>query len=300
MTFEERLAQTAAATQDRLASWLDRCEADGCPARLAAAMRHAVLAGGKRFRPFLVLECASILGLDDEIALDTAAAIECLHAYSLVHDDLPAMDNDELRRGLPTVWKAFDEATAILAGDALLTLAFEILSTPGTHPDPAVRAELALGLAKAAGGSGMVGGQMLDLESESDGDPALHSLDGVLAIQRRKTGALIRFSAEAAAILARAGATQRAALVAYGDAVGAAFQIADDLLDHTGDSATTGKAVGKDADAGKATFVTVLGEDAARRRLAALQQAAHAHLAALGPATGRLAAAIEFVSARRS
>ena len=258
-----------------------------------------MLGGGKRFRPFLVIEGARVLGMSDMAAVDTACAVECLHCYSLVHDDLPAMDNDELRRGQPTVWKAFDEATGILAGDALLTFAFELLARPSTHADAAVRAALVLGLAEAGGSAGMVGGQVLDLASEKGDATSLHTLDGVSTIQRMKTGALIRFSAEAGAILASAAPEERRALRAYGEALGAAFQIADDLLDAEGDASATGKAVGKDAAAGKATFVTVLGVAGARARLAELNAEARAALAPLGEGAHQLAAAIDFVSNRR-
>lgn len=299
MSFEQRLGEVAAGVENRLAALLADDALGATPAGLAAAMRHAVLGGGKRFRPFLVVEGARVLGLADAAAYDAAAAVECLHCYSLAHDDLPAMDNDELRRGRPTVWKAFDEATAILAGDALLTFAFELMARPSTHPDPTVRADLALGLARASGPAGMVGGQVLDIASEKATAQALHSLDGVTAIQRMKTGALIRFSAEAGAILAGASSTQRAALRNYGEALGAAFQIADDLLDAEGDAAATGKAVGKDAAAGKATFVTVLGIDGARTRLRELSAAARAALAPFADAAHDLAGAIDFVANRR-
>ena len=299
MSFEQRLGEIAAGVENRLAALLADDALGATPADLAAAMRHAVLGGGKRFRPFLVVESARVLGLAGAAAFDAAAAVECLHCYSLAHDDLPAMDNDELRRGRPTVWKAFDEATAILAGDALLTFAFEMMARPSTHPDPAVRADLALGLALASGSSGMVGGQVLDIASEKAAAQALHSLAGVTAIQRMKTGALIRFSAEAGAILARAPPAQRAALRSYGEALGAAFQIADDLLDAEGDAAATGKAVGKDAAAGKATFVTVLGVDGARARLRELSMAARSALAPFGDAARDLAGAIDFVANRR-
>jgi farnesyl diphosphate synthase len=299
MAFEQRLGEIAASVENRLAALLADDALAPAPAELGAAMRHAVLGGGKRFRPFLVVEGARALGLRDEAALDAAAAIECLHCYSLAHDDLPAMDNDVLRRGRPTVWKAFDEATAILAGDALLTFALELMARPATHPDPAVRAELALGLAQASGPAGMVGGQMLDIASEKTAARALHSLAGVTAIQQLKTGALIRFSAEAGAILAGAPSRQRVALRDYGEELGAAFQIADDLLDAEGDAAATGKAVGKDAAAGKATFVTVLGVDGARARLRELGAAARTALAPIGDAARDLAGAIEFVANRR-
>lgn len=298
MAFEERLGEVAALVENRLAVLLGESALGATPPVLGAAMRHAVLGSGKRFRPFLAIEGARVLGLSDAAALDAACAIECLHCYSLVHDDLPAMDNDELRRGQPTVWKAFDEATGILAGDGLLTFAFELLARPATHPDAAVRASLVLGLAEASGGAGMVGGQVLDLASEK-GASNLHSLAGVTTIQRMKTGALIRFSAEAGAILASAAPVRRHALCAYGEALGAAFQIADDLLDAEGDAQATGKAVGKDAAAGKATFVTVLGVAGARARLAELNAEARAALATFGAAARNLTAAIDFVSNRR-
>ncbi len=297
MAFQNRFSEVAALVENRLSDLLGASALGATPPILGAAMRHAV-GGGKRFRPFLAVEGARVLGLPDTAAIDAACAIECLHCYSLVHDDLPAMDNDELRRGQPTVWKAFDEATAILAGDALLTFAFELMARPSTHSDPAVRATLVLGLAEASGGAGMVGGQVLDLASEK-GDAALHSLDGVTLIQRMKTGALIRFSAEVGAILADASAEQQLALSTYGEALGAAFQIADDLLDAEGDASATGKAVGKDAAAGKATFVTVLGVEGARARLAELNAEARAALAPFGARAGHLMTAIEFVSNRR-
>lgn len=299
MPFEQRLGEIAAGVEKRLAALLADDALGATPVELAAAMRHAVLGGGKRFRPFLVVEGARVLGLADSAAYDAAAAVECLHCYSLAHDDLPAMDNDELRRGRPTVWKAFDEATAILAGDALLTFAFELMARSTTHPDPAVRADLALGLAQASGPAGMVGGQVLDIASEKAASQALHSLSGVTAIQQMKTGALIRFSAEAGAILAGGPPTQRSALRSYGQALGAAFQIADDLLDAEGDAAATGKAVGKDAAAGKATFVTVLGVDGARSRLTELSATARAALAPFGAAAHDLAGAVDFVANRR-
>jgi farnesyl diphosphate synthase len=298
MAFEERLGEIAGLVENRLTALLGQDALGAIPPVLGGAMRHAVLGGGKRFRPFLVIEGARMLGLSDQTAVDAACAVECLHCYSLVHDDLPAMDNDELRRGQPTVWKAFDEATAILAGDALLTFAFELLARPDTHPDPAVRAALALGLAEASGGAGMVGGQVYDLASEK-GATDLHTLSGVTTIQRMKTGALIRFSAEAGATLADAAPEQQRALRAYGEALGAAFQIADDLLDSEGDARDTGKAVGKDAAAGKATFVTVLGVEGARARLAELNAEARSALLPFGDAARDLAGAIDFVSNRR-
>jgi farnesyl diphosphate synthase len=233
--------------------------------------------------------------MTDEAALNAGAALECIHCYSLVHDDLPAMDDDDMRRGRPTVHKAFDEATAILAGDALLTLAFEILADPATHPDPATRCALTLGLARAAGRAGMAGGQMLDLMAPG----AAPSEAEILRLQSMKTGALILFACEAGAILANAGAARRQALRDYGTALGLAFQLADDLLDVNGDAAIVGKAVAKDKDAGKATLVALIGADAARQRLAELQGQALDALAPFGADAGLLAAAADFVANRK-
>jgi farnesyl diphosphate synthase len=294
--FDERLAQAAQLVETRLSQVLAGTAAT--PPRLRDAMAHAVLGGGKRFRPFLVVESARIFGISPERSAFTAAAVELLHCYSLVHDDLPAMDNDELRRGRPTVWKAFDQATAILAGDALLTLAFEILADPGTHSDPAVRSQLVLGLARAAGASGMVGGQQLDLEAEAS-DSVLHAAAGVQAIQDMKTGALIRYSACAGAILASAPAAEIQALAAYGDAIGAAFQIADDLLDVGGTAAQVGKGTGKDAKAGKATWISLLGIDGARARLAQLEGEAAAAVSVFGARGDALVQAATFVVQRQ-
>lgn len=273
-SFEGRLELAAAAVEVRLEALIAETLAAGTPERLAAAMRHALLAGGKRFRPFLVLETAAMLGGERDEAVDAAAALECVHAYSLVHDDLPAMDNDELRRGRPTVWKAFDEWTAILAGDALLTLAFDVLGNSqvrrgaaGATGDPMRQLALISGLAKAAGPVGMVGGQMLDLEADKLGLPLVPDVAHVRRLQGMKTGALIIYACEAGAITAGAGAADIEAARVYGRALGLAFQISDDLLDISGDAAVVGKAVGKDQAAGKATLVGVLGEAKARRQL---------------------------------
>jgi farnesyl diphosphate synthase len=295
--FDERLAHAAQRVETRLSQVL--AAATAAPPRLKEAMAHAVLGGGKRFRPFLVIESARIFGIGPETSVSTAAAVELLHCYSLVHDDLPAMDNDEMRRGRPTVWKAFDQATAILAGDALLTLAFEVLADPGTHPDPAVRSQLVLDLARASGAAGMVGGQQLDLEAEAPARSDLHTAAGVQAIQRMKTGALIRFSACAGAILASAPIVEADALAAYGDAVGAAFQIADDLLDVGGNAAHIGKGTGKDAKAGKATWISILGIDGARTRLAQLEREAAATVSLFGGRGDVLAQAATFVAQRQ-
>jgi len=296
MAFSQRLDQTAALVETRLAQILDHLAADGAPGRAVSAMRHGALGGGKRLRPFLVLESAALFDVASETALETAAAIECVHCYSLVHDDMPAMDNDDVRRGRPTVHKAFDEWTAILAGDALLTLAFEILAAPATHADPAVRTELVAGLAHAAGAAGMVGGQCLDLEAERLGIPAQPTAAHVQRLQSMKTGALLRFSCAAGAILGRASAGERRALETYGGCIGLAFQIADDLLDLEGDAAAMGKAVGKDA--AKATLHTASDGATARARLAALESEAIAALAPFGPAADTLREAATFVVKR--
>jgi farnesyl diphosphate synthase len=233
------------------------------PTRLIEAMRYATLGGGKRLRPFLTVETARALGRTDKGPRRAGAAMECIHAYSLIHDDLPSMDDDDLRRGRPTTHRAFDEATAILAGDALQTLAFEILADPATDASAGVRVALCLGLARAAGLAGMVGGQMLDIDAERRTAP--HSVEEIGRLQAMKTGALLKFSVEAGAILAGAGASARAALGVYGRAIGAAFQIADDLLDVESDAATLGKRAGKDAEQNKATLVRALGLVGARR-----------------------------------
>jgi farnesyl diphosphate synthase len=237
-------------------------------------MRYACLGGGKRLRPLLVLQSSALFGVAQSCALRAAAAVEFIHCYSLVHDDLPAMDNSDLRRGRPTVHKEFDDATAILAGDALLTLAFEALAHPETHEDPHIRCQLVTALAVAAGGAGMCGGQMLDLAGENQ------ALDGagITRLQRLKTGELISFSCEAGAILGRASPPQRHALKAYAHDLGLAFQMADDILDATGTEDDTGKSVGQDAAAGKSTFVSILGLDQARKQAAMIARQAADHL----------------------
>jgi farnesyl diphosphate synthase len=298
MAFSQRLETAAGMVETRLAGILDDLSAGGAPSRLIAAMRHAALSGGKRLRPFLVLECAGLFGVPAGAALNTAAALECVHCYSLVHDDLPAMDDDDLRRGKPTVHKAFDDWTAILAGDALLTLAFEVIADAKTHADAAVRAELASGLARAAGGAGMVGGQCLDLEADKLGLPPDPSLAHVERLQAMKTGALIRFACEAGAILGRADPSHRRALSLHGECLGAAFQIADDLLDAEGDAAAVGKATRKDH--GKATSVSVLGVAAAKARLSQLQAQALAALETFGASANALREAVAFVAQRTS
>ena len=271
---------------------------EGDEARLFEAMRYASIGGGKRLRGFLVLEGAAQFSVARDAALRVAAAIEMLHAYSLVHDDLPCMDDDDLRRGKPTVHRAFDEATAVLAGDALQTQAFLVLSEPDTHPDPAVRAELCRALARAAGARGMCGGQMLDMLAEEAGRPLEEAEIGRL--QLLKTGKLIEFSAEAGAILGKAPIQLRHALSAYGRDLGAAFQIADDVLDATATAEEIGKRTGKDADAGKATLVGLLGLERARLQAERLAAQAQDHLDAFGEAAVHLRALADYTITRRS
>ena len=300
--FPARLSEAAASVETLLAEWLGDDVREGeiaRPGRLMAAMRHAVLAGGKRLRPFLTMEAAALTGGDSAGARRAGAAIELLHCYSLVHDDLPAMDDDDLRRGRPTVHRAYDEATAILVGDALQTLAFEVLADPATHSDGTTRAALVLGLARASGLGGMVGGQMLDLAAEGRYGIVEPGIAGVRTLQAMKTGALLAFSVEAGAILSSAPAAQRDALSRYGRALGAAFQIADDILDREASAEDLGKATGKDADRGKATLVDLLGLDAARAEAARLLAEALAALAPFGPRAGVLAEAARFAVGRR-
>jgi farnesyl diphosphate synthase len=296
MAFQHRMTDCARLVETWLGEELDRPA--GQPERLTAAMRHACLGGGKRFRPFLVIETAALFGLAPAAVRTAAVAIEMMHCYSLVHDDLPAMDNDRLRRGLPTVWAAFDEWTAILAGDALAALAFEVAARPDTHPAPGVRLALISGLARSCGPAGMVGGQCLDLEADKLGRPASPDIAHVERLQSMKTGALIAFSAEAGAILAEAAPEQRRALAAYGTALGMAFQISDDLLDAEGSADKVGKAVAKDAGAGKATWVSLLGIAETRARLAEVERRAIDSLALFGDRASTLVEAARFVSRR--
>ena len=264
------------------------------PARLVEAMRHGALNGGKRLRPFLLMEAAEMLGGPPTGALRAAAALECVHCYSLIHDDLPAMDDDDLRRGKPTVHKAYDEATAILAGDALLTLAFDILADPATHADPAIRSQLVLSLARASGLGGMAGGQMLDLAAE--GQPL--GREAIAQLQSMKTGALIRQACEAGAIVAGARPQELEALQRFGDLAGKAFQLADDLLDVTQSTQTLGKQAAKDRDRGKATLVSLLGVAESRRIAADLLDAAIGELAPFGAKAAWLADAARFIVGR--
>lgn len=298
MTFAQSLGNRAEQIDAELANLFVTGPATATPARLREAMRHALLGGGKRLRPFLVIESASLFGIEADRSAAAAAAIECVHSYSLAHDDLPAMDNDEMRRGRPTVWKAFDEWTAILAGDGLLTLAFEILAEPAAHPDPGVRAELTLLLARASGSAGMVGGQALDLEWEKLDRSSTADADQVRELQSMKTGALITCACEMGAIIGGADEEARGALRGYGKALGFAFQIADDLLDTEGDARKTGKAVAKDKALGKATLVDLWGPSRCRDLLAELQSDCRTALAAFGDRAETLIAAAEFVATR--
>jgi len=269
---------------------------EGAEARLAESMRYATLGGGKRMRAFLVMETASLFAVSETCAARVAASLEMLHAYSLVHDDLPAMDDDDLRRGKPSTHKAFDEATAILAGDALQARAFEVLAEADTHSDPLARCELVAALGAAAGARGMAGGQMIDMLAEG----RVLDAPAVTRLQALKTGRLIQFSAEAGAILGRAPLHQRHLLAAYGRDLGAAFQIADDLLDVEATTEETGKTAGKDAAAGKATMVGVLGPELARSHADMLARQAADHLEGFGKRASLLRALAAFVVQRRS
>jgi farnesyl diphosphate synthase len=296
--FSGRLSEAAALVEAALSDLLPAAGALGPRAPVTAAMRHAVLNGGKRLRGFLAVESAGLFGAAGAGAERVAAAAECLHAYSLVHDDLPCMDDDALRRGQPTVHVKWDEATAVLAGDALQTLAFEILAGPETHPEGAVRAELCLALARASGALGMVGGQALDIAAETAEAPL--KLAEIERLQGLKTGALIAFATESGAILGRADPAARAALRRYARALGIAFQIQDDVLDVAGDAEAAGKALRKDGAAGKATFVSLLGLEGARARAAELAAQAEGELARFGPAARPLSLAARFVVSRGS
>jgi len=305
-TFRQRLDGVAADTEALLGKLLGDTplpDERARPQRLMDAMRYVSLGGGKRLRPFLVVETSALFEAPRERALMAGAALEFVHCYSLAHDDLPAMDNDDLRRGRPTAHKKYDEATAILAGDGLLTLAFDILARPETHPNPAVRVDLVLALARASGLGGMVGGQMLDLAAEGRFDGGKVQKLGaseVKQLQTMKTGALLRFGCLAGAILGEASAQQRDALDRYGTLLGEAFQIADDLLDVEGDAATVGKATGKDAAVGKGTFVSVLGLEGAKARLKTLVTESETALAPFGNDADVLKMAARFVAERKA
>ncbi|MFB0492448.1 farnesyl diphosphate synthase [Methylobacterium sp. OAE515] len=303
VAFSHRLAEVAGMVETFLVERLGPDLGPGeiaRPPRLMEAMRHAVLGGGKRLRPFLAIETARMLGGSEAAALAAGAGVELVHCYSLVHDDLPAMDDDDMRRGKPTVHKAYDEATAILVGDALQTLAFEIVADPAWQPDARIRADLVLGLARASGLGGMVGGQLLDLTAEGRFGAANMDVDDTLRMQAMKTGAVLAFSVEAGAIVGGADEGQRAALLRYGLALGQAFQIADDILDREASPEAMGKATGKDKDAGKATLVDRLGIDGARAECDRLVGVCEDAVASWGEGARILRDAARFTVARKT
>ena len=290
--------EARADTASLVENFLDQLLAveDSAERQLIESMRYASLNGGKRLRPFLLMKSAGLFGVGELSALRTGSALELIHCYSLVHDDLPAMDDDDLRRGKPTVHKQFDEATAILAGDALLTLAFEFLAHPETHANAGVRCDLVAALAKAAGAHGMVGGQMIDLQAENE----TFDIGQITRLQRLKTGELIAYACEGGAILGQASNNAREALRGYAHDLGLAFQIADDLLDVEGSVEEVGKAVNKDEDAGKATFVSILGVERARSQANRLADQAIEHLAIFGEKADLLRQAARFVVERKN
>ncbi len=298
-SFSELLVERARPVEACLQELLTAQPLDGeisRPARLMEAMRHGALDGGKRLRPFLVIESAALFNAKPEAAIRVGTALECIHCYSLVHDDLPSMDNDDLRRGKPTVHKAYDEATAILAGDSLLTLAFDAIAAPQTELAASTKVALISALARAAGAGGMAGGQALDLAAETQKPGE----EGIVMLQAMKTGALIRFACEAGPIMAGASDDERARLAEFGSAIGLAFQLADDLLDEVSDAETMGKSTGKDAEAGKATLVALHGIDWARTQLAGLVDQAGELLEPFGKKAETLRQAAAFIAHRRS
>ena len=305
MEFSQRLTQRANLIEAHLRDVLGQAVAESTPGcgpearRLAAALCDAAASGGKRIRPLLVIECAALFDVDATACLNAAAALECVHCYSLVHDDLPCMDNDELRRGKPTIWKAYDEWTAVLAGDALLTLAFEILARPETHAKAETRLALIATLAKASGARGMVQGQALDLAASKRDEPKTPSLTSTKTLQALKTGALIEAACQFGGLLGGADKTTLTNLRTYGASVGLAFQISDDLLDLEGTPEDVGKATGKDTAEGKATLVALLGKDAARHELDTALENADAALDQFGVKADVLRDIARFIAERR-
>ncbi len=293
-TFEESLKRTAGEINNRISELLP--QPDGPEARVIEAMRYAMEAPGKRLRPFLIVQSGRLFGIETEKMNRVAVALECVHTFSLIHDDLPCMDDDDLRRGRPTVHKAFDEATAVLAGDALLAFAFELLGSERTHQDPFVRCELVTHMSKAVGAHGMIGGQMIDLSIQT----LPQDIPTITRLQRLKTGALFAFACESGAIMGRAGRDSRHALDAYAHDLGLAFQIADDILDVEGSSEELGKAAQKDDDAGKATFISILGLDRAKAQAQMLADQAKCHLDMFDERADLLREAADFVVKRRN
>lgn len=296
----DTLSRDMAEVAERVEETLDHIlpPVDGVESRLMEAMRYTVLGGGKRLRPFLVVSSSRLFGVNEQCALRVGAAVELIHCYSLVHDDLPAMDNDDLRRGKPTCHKAYDDATAILVGDALQTLAFEVLADERTHSDPTVRIRLISALAHASGAAGMVGGQMMDMVAEERGAADPFDIGTITRLQRLKTGQLFEFACTAGAILGRSDEARMHALHLYSHDMGLAFQIADDLLDVLSDAETLGKTPGKDVAAGKATFVSILGLERARAQADLLADQAIRHLEPFDERANALRAMARFVVER--
>ena len=292
--FQSTIKETAGLIETALDGFIP--SRDGPLGRVADAMRWGALDGGKRLRPFLVIASADMFGAPRARSIRVGCAVEMIHCYSLIHDDLPAMDDSDLRRGRPSVHKKFDDATAILAGDALLTQAFEVLADEATHPDGAVRCALALELARASGKEGMVGGQMIDIYAEQK----TFDLAGIEELQRLKTGALIRFGAVGGGVVGEGTDDEVAALTAYAEDLGLAFQIVDDILDATQDAETLGKPAGQDAEMDKATFIKLLGMDGAKSKAAELVESCKAHLDRFGEAAAPLKGAADFVFQRKS